>query len=201
MPRRLTAAPLLLAGTLSPAPALAQSTGNGLSNLFGGIFSGPKQDVSLQPQATPGTSGALPWSGEDGASGHPLMTASAIRQAAANFDNCVAGMWPDAARRGVNEDNFRRFTTGLSPDLRLMDLMDAQPEFTKSIWDYLDILVNDNRLARGKEILVTYKAQFDATEKAYGVDRYTVAAIWGIESNYSTQLGDRSVLQSTATLA
>ena len=29
----------------------------------------------------------------------------------------------------------------------------------------------------------------------------SIAAIWGIESNYSTQMGDRSVLQSTATLA
>src|ERR1700742_2942231 len=199
MARRWTAAALLLAGALSVAPAHAQSSGNGLSNLFGGIFSGPKPDA--QQQAAPGTSGAPPWSGEDGASGHPLMTATAIRAAAANFNGCVAGMWPDAARRGISEDNFRRFTTGLSPDLRLMDLMDAQPEFTKSIWDYLDILVNDNRLAKGKEILAKYKTQFDATEKAYGVDRYIVAAIWGIESNYSTQMGDRNVVNSTATLA
>jgi membrane-bound lytic murein transglycosylase B len=82
-----------------------------------------------------------------------------------------------------------------------MDLMDSQPEFTKSIWDYLDILVNDNRLAKGREILAKYKTQFDAVEQSYGVDRYAIAAIWGIESNYSTQMGDRSVLQSTATLA
>ena len=129
------------------------------------------------------------------------MTAAAIREAAGNFDNCVAGMWPDAARRNITQENFQRFTAGLSPDLRIMDLMDSQPEFTKSIWDYLDILVNDNRLAKGKEVLAKYKAQFDATEKAYGVDRYIIAAIWGIESNYSTQMGDRSVLQSTATLA
>jgi membrane-bound lytic murein transglycosylase B len=61
--------------------------------------------------------------------------------------------------------------------------------------------VNDNRLAKGREVLAKYKPQFDATEKAYGVDRYTITAIWGIESNYSTQMGDRSVLQSTATLA
>jgi len=201
--RRLTAATLVLAGALSSAPALAQSLAqsSSLPNLFGGIFSGPKSDTPAQPQAAPGANGSIPWSGEDGASGHPLMTASAIRQAAANFDNCVAGMWPDAARRGITEDNFRHFTAGLSPDLRLMDLMDAQPEFTKSIWDYLDILVNDNRLAKGKEILAKYKAQFDATEKAYGVDRTIVAAIWGIESNYSTQMGDRNVVQSTATLA
>jgi len=147
------------------------------------------------------TNAPLPWSGEDGASGHPLMTASAIREAAANFDNCVASMWPDAARRNISQASFQRFTAGLTPDLRIMDLMDSQPEFTKSIWDYLDILVNENRLARGREVLAQYKPQFDAVERAFGVDRYIIAAIWGIESNYSTQIGDRSVLQSTATLA
>jgi lytic murein transglycosylase len=110
-------------------------------------------------------------------------------------------MWPDAARRNISQANFQRFTAGLSPDLRIMDLMDSQPEFTKAIWDYLDILVSDARLARGREILAKYKPQFDAAEKAYGVDRYVIAAIWGIESNYSTQMGERSVLQSTATLA
>src|SRR4029077_19452594 len=118
-----------------------------------------------------------------------------------NFPNCVASMWPDAARRNITQQNFERFTTGLEPDLRIMDLMDSQPEFTKAIWDYLDILVNDNRLAKGREILAKYRPQFDAAEKTSGVDRYAVAAIWGIESNYSTQMGDRSVLQSTATLA
>jgi len=202
-PFKMLAAALVAAG-LSACPAHAQSSGGGLSNLFGGIFSGQKSDAPAQgAAAAPGSipSGSIPWSGEDGASGHPLMTADAIRQAAANFNACVAGMWPDAARRNISRENFDRFTTGLTPDLRIMDLMDAQPEFTKSIWDYLDILVNDNRLAKGKETLAKYKAQFDAMEKAYGVDRNIVAAIWGIESNYSTQIGDRSVLNSTATLA
>jgi len=82
-----------------------------------------------------------------------------------------------------------------------MDLMDSQPEFTKAIWEYLDILVNDNRLAKGREVLAKYKPQFDAVEKAYGVDRFIVASIWGIESNYSTMIGDRNVVNSTATLA
>src|ERR1700754_695507 len=183
------------------SPSHAQSAGSdGISNFLGNIFSGPKSGPA--PQATPGPDGAPPpWSGEDGASGHPLMTADAIRQAAANFQNCVAAMWPDAARRQVTQANFERFTAGLEPDLRIMDLMDSQPEFTKAIWEYLDILVNDNRLARGREILAKYKPQFDAAEKAYGVDRYAIASIWGIESNYSTQMGDRNVVQSTATLA
>jgi lytic murein transglycosylase len=191
---------ILAAVLLVSGEARAQSSGGGLPNLFGNIF-GQKSTTTAQAPSSPGTSAAPPWSGEDGASGHPLMTASAIREAAANFDQCVASMWPDASRRNISQASFQRFTEGLAPDLRIMDLVDSQPEFTKSIWDYLDILVNDNRMARGREILATYKAQFDAVEKAYGVDRYIIASIWGIESNYSTQMGDRSVLNSTATLA
>src|SRR5689334_16517241 len=121
----------LVAGILCCAlapPAFAQQSGNGLSNLFG-IFSGAKSDA---PQSTaPGSTGAMPtgsipWSGEDGASGHPLMTASAIREAAANFNDFVARMWPDAARRNMSRENFERFAAGLAADLRIMDLIDAQ---------------------------------------------------------------------------
>src|SRR4029453_13533047 len=82
-----------------------------------------------------------------------------------------------------------------------MDLLDSQPEFTKSIWDYLDILVNEDRIQNGRAILAQHRAAFDAAEKAYGVDRHFIAAIWGVESNYGTQIGERSVIRSPATLA
>ena len=67
-------------------------------------------------------------------------------------------MWPDARAAASRSESFQRFTAGLAPDLRIMDLMDSQPEFTKAIWDYLDILVNDNRLAKGREILAQVQA-------------------------------------------
>jgi membrane-bound lytic murein transglycosylase B len=68
-----------------------------------------------------------------------------------------------------------------------MDLLDAQPEFTKSLWDYLDSLVSEERISTGRAILAQHRATFDAVEKAYGVDRHFVAAIWGVESDYGTQ--------------
>lgn len=161
----------------------------------------PQRPSAPSPKRMAQAGSAKEWSGEDGASGHPLMTANAIRRSAANFERCIAGFWPLAARRGISEASFRRFTADLSPDLRIMDLMDSQPEFTKAVWDYLDILVTDARIARGREVLAQHAATFAAVEKAYGVDRYIIAAIWGIESNYGIQGGDRSVLNSTATLA
>jgi lytic murein transglycosylase len=161
----------------------------------------PAAIVPAVPPASPAPAAPREWSGESGASGHPLMQASAIRTAAANFDSCLESMWPLAAKRRISRASFDKYVRGLTPDLRIMDLVDAQPEFTKAFWDYLDILVNDARVANGREMLTKHKVTFDAAEKAYGVDRYTITAIWGVESNYGTLGGDRSVLRSTATLA
>jgi membrane-bound lytic murein transglycosylase B len=158
---------------------------------------------------SPVTTGALPptaqaappWSGESGSSGHPLMTADAIRAAAANFHDCIDRLWPAAAHRGVSRSVFQKYAGSLTPDLRIMDLLDNQPEFTKSLWDYLDILVTAERIEQGRALLEKYRSTFDAVERAYGVDRYTIAAIWGVETNYGTLIGERPVIRSTATLA
>jgi membrane-bound lytic murein transglycosylase B len=190
---------LALAGAVLATPAAGQ--GFDLRTLFGAP-SGTTGTVTPSTPAPTGPAQAVrEWSGESGASGHPLMTAHAIRAAAANFRSCLEGLWPQAARRGVSRAVFDAQTAGLTPDLRIMDLMDSQPEFTKSVWDYLDILVNDARIENGRAILARHRAVFDAVERAYGVDRHFIAAIWGVESNYSTQIGDRSVIRSTATLA
>ena len=141
------------------------------------------------------------WSGEAGASGDPSMSAEAIRAAAANFHGCLESLWPQAARHGVSRRAFETATASLTPDLRIMDLLDSQPEFTKAVWDYLDVLVTDARIAKGRELLTRYDKVFDAVERAYGVDRYVIAAIWGVETNYGTLAGDKPVLRSTATLA
>lgn len=199
--KRLTLLPPIAAAALvlGLAPALAQSSGFSLPPW---PFS--RQVQAPQPASTSGTAvpGAVrEWTGEDGASGHPEMTSHAIRNAAANFGACVEGLWPLAAKRGVSRPSFERHVAGLTPDLRIMDLMDAQPEFTKALWDYLDILVSEARIQTGQALLAKHKATFDAVEKAYGVDRFIITAIWGVESNYSTLGGDRPVLRSTATLA
>ena len=190
--RRLAAAALLTVGFADLAGA-QDKPDNFLMRLF--------QPPASSSVPARGGSGTSDWSGQPGASGDPRMTVDAIRAAAADFGNCLASLWPDAARRGVARENFQRFIADLTPDLHIMDLLDAQPEFTKSTWDYLDLLVSDERIARGRELLTQYAATFAAEERAYGVDRTIIAAIWGVESNYGTLGGDRPVLRSTATLA
>ena len=191
--------PGLAAAFLTLAAAgqvLAQQSDNWLTRLF------QQPSSSTVPGSqSDGANAGTGWSGQAGASGNPLMTADAIRAAAADFGNCIERLWPDAARRGVSRATFEHFTTGLTPDLSIMDKLDAQPEFTKSTWDYLDVLVSDERIARGREMLTQYAPTFAAVERAYGVDPAIIAAIWGVESNYGTLGGDRPVIRSTATLA
>jgi membrane-bound lytic murein transglycosylase B len=188
---RLAAASLIAVGLTDAALAQGQQ-GNWLTRLL-------QLPTSAAVPASAG--GEREWSGQSGASGNPLMTADAIRAAAADFGNCLAGLWPPAEQRGITRANFERYTAGLTPDLSIMDLLDAQPEFNKSPWDYLDLLVSDDRIARGRELLAQYAPVFAKVERSYGVDRHILAAIWGVESNYGTLGGDRPVLRSTATLA
>ena len=183
----------LLAAVLTAAAcgAMAQSRDGHFSGVTGTI---PPVAVAPPPSAPE-------WSGQSGSSGDPSMTADAIRAAAANFRGCLDRLWPAAARRHITRAAYSAFTAHLTPDLRIMDLLDGQPEFTKSFWDYLDLLVNDERIEQGRALLQKYRATFDAVERSYGVDRYVIAAIWGVETNYGTVGGDRPVIRSTATLA
>ena len=92
MPVLRLAATFLIFAALAGGARAQDKPDNWLTHLF-------------QPQTTapvPGTGGEGDWSGQSGASGDPSMTADAIRAAAADFSNCVAGLWPDAARRGVS---------------------------------------------------------------------------------------------------
>jgi lytic murein transglycosylase len=189
----LAAAFLALAAS---GPALAQQSDNWVTRLFQQPSPG-----AVPGSASDGAGAGTGWSGQSGASGNPLMTADAIRAAAADFGNCIEHLWPDAARRGVSRATFERFTTGLTPDLSIMDKLDAQPEFNKATWDYLDVLVSDERIARGREMLAQYAPTFAAVARVYGVDPAIIAAIWGVESNYGTLGGGRPVIRSTATLA
>src|SRR5215204_5011847 len=125
-PMRLICLALLVA---SLTPAAAQMPD--LRSLFA-----PDRSTGAVPAPAP----APEWSGQPGASGHPLMTREAILAAAANFPACIEGLWPDAARRGISRVSFDQHTAGLTPDLRIMDLLDSQPEFTKTFWEYLDLL-------------------------------------------------------------
>jgi peptidoglycan lytic transglycosylase B len=116
------------------------------------------------------------------------------------FQTCVNGLWPSAKAAGVTRATFERAFNGLTFDPEVVELATYQPEYVKPVGEYVDRAVSEKRIDIGKQMVVQQKELLDALEARYGVDRYVIVAIWGVESNYGTQPGDKNVIRSLATL-
>ncbi|WP_141059062.1 lytic murein transglycosylase [Stenotrophomonas rhizophila] len=130
-----------------------------------------------------------------------LLTATASAAAQDSFDRCLATLQPQATKQGISAAGFARFTAGLTPDLSVLPLLDAQPEFTTPLWDYLAALVDSQRVDDGRARLVEHRDLLNRVSTQYGVDPATIVAVWGVESDYGRVFGKRPLLQSLATLS
>jgi lytic murein transglycosylase len=121
--------------------------------------------------------------------------------ALADFDGCVAGIRASALSQGVSGAVFDRAMAGVTPDPKVIEAMNNQPEFRTPIWDYLGALVDEERVAEGRQMLRTHASALAAAEQRYGVDRHTIVAVWGVESNYGKVRGRWSLPQALSTAA
>ncbi|WP_295567661.1 lytic murein transglycosylase [uncultured Stenotrophomonas sp.] len=117
------------------------------------------------------------------------------------FVRCMTQLQALAARQGIAADRFAAITAGLQPDPSVLPLLDAQPEFTTPIWDYLAALVDRQRVDDGLARLQQHRDLLQRVSAQYGVDPATIVAVWGVESDYGRVFGKRPLLQSLATLS
>ncbi len=120
--------------------------------------------------------------------------------ALADFKSCVASVRGEALAAGVSAAAFDAATLGLAPN-DAASFLDNQPEFTTPIWDYLAGLVDEDRIRDGRARLRDYATPLASAEKLYGVDRATIVAVWGVESDFGRGIGKRPLVQSLATLS
>jgi lytic murein transglycosylase len=130
-----------------------------------------------------------------------LAFAAPLPALADGFSACLDRLRAQAVKRGVSRATFDAHAAQLKPDLSVLELLDAQPEFSTPIWDYLAGLVDEERVADGRAMLERWQDVLQKVEERYGVDPATVVAIWGVESNYGRSLGTRPLLVSLGTLA
>jgi membrane-bound lytic murein transglycosylase B len=121
--------------------------------------------------------------------------------AKADFQDCLAGLRAQAGEAGVSAQTFDRQTQGLQPNPDVIAASVAQPEFKTPIWDYLAGLVDEERVNDGKARLRQWHQAFAAAQQRFGVDAATIAAVWGVESNFGMSFGTKPVVQSLATLS
>lgn len=117
------------------------------------------------------------------------------------FNDCLQGLRSKAAAVGVTDTSFDTYTAGIVADMSVLELLDAQPEFTTPIWDYLAALVDQQRVDDGRTMLKAHATTLAQVAQQYGVDAETVVAVWGVESDYGKTFGKRPLLTSLATLS
>ncbi|HXL98759.1 MAG TPA: lytic murein transglycosylase [Rhizomicrobium sp.] len=76
-----------------------------------------------------------------------------------------------------------------------------QSEFVKPVWSYLDTAVSPDRVMHGQQMVASYGASLAAAETRFGVPKETLVAIWGMETNYGTAMGNFNMFEALATLA
>lgn len=130
-----------------------------------------------------------------------LTGAAQTAQAAEPFAACLSQLRGPALKAGVSGATFDTHTAGLAPDMAVIGLLDAQPEFKTPIWDYMAGLVDDERVSDGQAGMARWQPELDRAASRYGVDPATIAAVWGVESNFGRTLGGRPLLTSLSTLS
>lgn len=104
----------------------------------------------------------------------------------------VSGISDQAVTEAISRIEFQ-------PEVIAMDR--AQPEFISPFLEYYQKRVNAAKVQRGRQMLQQHQEMFDRVEAQYGVPKYTLAAFWGMETQYGRNQGRLDVLSSLATLA
>ena len=116
------------------------------------------------------------------------------------FADWIAAFSASARAAGIDEDTLRVAFDAVQYIPRAVELDRAQPEFTRTVWDYLDRTVTPQRVALGQEKLLQLRAETDAAAARYGVAASVLVAIWGLESNYGSNVGNIPTIDALATL-
>ena len=105
----------------------------------------------------------------------------ASRKAFAAFK---AELWPDAQAKGISRATFDLAMSGVTPDNRVIAATKRQPEYGKPVGDYINAIASKAASPVGERKARQRAKLFDAVEKKFGVERWVLLALWGMETDY-----------------
>jgi lytic murein transglycosylase len=121
------------------------------------------------------------------------------------FARWVAEFRSRALKRGISEQTYDRVMSTIAPDMSVFEQYRSQPEFTELMWQYINRRCSDWRVITGKERAKEYAGLLARLEKDYGVDRYIMLGLWGMESSFGDVVTNpkymRPVIPALAALA
>lgn len=115
-------------------------------------------------------------------------------------------VWLDDLRReargqGIGTRTLDAALTGVQPIQAVLDADTRQPERQITFAEYRRRVVSQERIERGRQLLVEHRALLAQVQACYGVPAPVLMALWGIESHFGDRQGGYPVFAALATLA
>src|SRR4051812_11255844 len=127
--------------------------------------------------------------------------AHAEQRAPSRFAPFLEELRPEASARGISRTTFDAAFVGLTPDPRVTATTRRQPEYNAAVGSYIDRMASAARIQNATRKAAEWSRTLDAIERQFGVDRWIIIALWGIETSFGTNTGGFDVIRSLATLA
>lgn len=159
--------------------------------------------VSLSACSSAPTSGGTTQTAiaETQAAVQQMPLSDTIAAHAAAFPTCVANLQERARTEGLSEATIQDTVASLQFVPKVIELDQAQPEFSQTFNNYFTKRATDWRVNEGRRLLKKHRALLDKLAQEYGVPPQYILSFWGLETNYGSYKGKMSVLDSLATLA
>jgi lytic murein transglycosylase len=119
---------------------------------------------------------------------------------APGFAPLMRTLWPAAQARGISRATFDLAFAGLTPDPRVAALTRREPEYGTPVGTYIARIASAARIAGAAQKAAAWKHTLDEIEQQYGVDRWTVLALWGVETSFGMNTGGFDTIRALATL-
>ncbi len=129
------------------------------------------------------------------------VSASADGQPVNSLAAYLEALWPEAASEGISRTTFDAAFAGLTPDAGVIAATRRAPEYGKPFGAYLASLASPSRISVGLRKSSQWAETLRAVEEKFGVDRYILVSIWGVESSFGDGAERWDVFRSIATLA
>jgi lytic murein transglycosylase len=133
-----------------------------------------------------------------------LVSSAPVAQAAScgsgSFDAWLADFKTEAVAKGISPNAVATGLNGVTLDQSVLSRDRGQQVFQQSFEQFSGRMVPP-RLLRGSNLMKQYGSVLGRIEQSYGVPGAVLVAIWGLETDFGSNIGKFSTIRSLATLA
>jgi lytic murein transglycosylase len=118
-----------------------------------------------------------------------------------SFDRFLSDLKQQAVADGVSQRALAEATPYLVYDQGIVNRDRGQRVFGQIFTEFAGRMAAAYRMQQGQARIKAYSAAFGRAEKEYGVPPAVIAAFWGLESDFGSNMGNLPTLRSLVSLA